>query len=211
MLPHRHPLLLAVDEFASLGRMEPLEMALSKSAGAGITALLILAAYGLQEAVTGHCQVISAYAARRQTGSSSKSSRYTYSPNNAATADWLSRKTGNRPSWWRKYPRVPPSGRSGRSQRMAWRTPSCVPREGSAEQPGAEVRGFGGQPSPTESDYKAIPSYLRKEVLMGCPSTLILTSQLPIPLGSGPLRTDGFGMDSGHWTLPPSTAGLRPC
>lgn len=82
--PHKHPLLLAVDEFASLGRMEPLEMALSKSAGAGITALLlcqdyqqILAAYGQTEAITGHCAVISAYA-----------------PNNAQTADWLSRKTG---------------------------------------------------------------------------------------------------------------------
>jgi type IV secretion system protein VirD4 len=83
-IPHKHPLLLAIDEFASLGRMEPMEIALSKSAGVGITALLlaqdyqqILAAYGPYENITGHCQVIAAYA-----------------PNNDKTAEWLSKKTG---------------------------------------------------------------------------------------------------------------------
>jgi type IV secretion system protein VirD4 len=82
--PHRHRLLLAVDEFASLGRMEPMEIFLSKSAGAGITALLlaqdyqqIVAAYTDNENITGHCQVMAAYA-----------------PNNARTAEWLSKKSG---------------------------------------------------------------------------------------------------------------------
>ena len=82
--PHRHRLLLAVDEFASLGRMEPMEIFLSKSSGFGITALLlaqdyqqIVAAYGQHENITGHCQVMAAYA-----------------PNNAQTAEWLSKKTG---------------------------------------------------------------------------------------------------------------------
>ncbi len=37
VIPHKHRMLLAIDELASLGAMEPLELALSKSAGAGIT------------------------------------------------------------------------------------------------------------------------------------------------------------------------------
>jgi type IV secretion system protein VirD4 len=68
-IPHKHPMLLAIDEFASLGEMEPLEIALSKSAGAGITGLLlaqdhqqIVKAYGQNETITSHCKVISAYA-----------------------------------------------------------------------------------------------------------------------------------------------------
>jgi type IV secretion system protein VirD4 len=84
LIPHKHPLLLAIDEFASLGQMEPLEIALSKSAGVGITALLlaqdhqqILKSYGENENITGHCQVIAAYP-----------------PNNIKTAKWMSEKTG---------------------------------------------------------------------------------------------------------------------
>jgi type IV secretion system protein VirD4 len=82
--PHKHRLLLAVDEFASFGKMEPMEIALSKSSGFGITGLLlaqdyqqVVAAYGEHENITGNCQVMAAYA-----------------PNNAKSADWLSKKTG---------------------------------------------------------------------------------------------------------------------
>ena len=84
MIPHKYPLLLAIDEFASLGAMEPLELALSKAAGAGITALLlaqdheqIVQAYGQNETITAHCKVMTAYA-----------------PNNAKTSDWLSAACG---------------------------------------------------------------------------------------------------------------------
>ncbi len=84
VIPHKHRLLLAIDEFASLGAMEPLELALSKSAGAGITALLlaqdheqIVQSYGQNETITSHCRVTTAYA-----------------PNNQKTADWISDKCG---------------------------------------------------------------------------------------------------------------------
>jgi len=84
-IPHRHAMLLAIDEFASLGEMEPLEIALSKSAGAGITALLlaqdhqqIVKAYGANETITSHCKVISAYAPSPM----------------SKTAEWLSEACG---------------------------------------------------------------------------------------------------------------------
>ena len=84
VIPHKHRLLLAIDEFASLGAMEPLELALSKSAGAGITALLlaqdheqIVQAYGGNETITSHCKVMTAYA-----------------PNNSKTAEWISEACG---------------------------------------------------------------------------------------------------------------------
>ncbi len=83
-IPHKYRLLLAIDELASLGESEPLELALSKSAGAGITALLlaqdheqIVKAYGIHETITAHCALLTAFA-----------------PNNQATAEWLSKATG---------------------------------------------------------------------------------------------------------------------
>jgi type IV secretion system protein VirD4 len=114
-IPHKHPLLLAIDEFASLGRMEPMEIALSKSAGAGITALLlaqdyqqILAAYGQHENITGHCQLVAAYA-----------------PNNDKTAEWLSTKTGQSTVVVEDVSESSQSGASKRSQNSTFRS---VPR-----------------------------------------------------------------------------------
>lgn len=84
-IPHKYPMLLAIDEFASLGEMEPLEIALSKSAGAGITALLlaqdheqIVKAYTQNETITSHCKVVSAFAPSPM----------------SKTADWLSDACG---------------------------------------------------------------------------------------------------------------------
>jgi type IV secretion system protein VirD4 len=111
-IPHRHPLLLAIDEFASLGKMEPMEMALSKSASMGITALLlcqdyeqIVAAYGQHENITGHCGVISAYA-----------------PNNAETAEWLSRKTGESTVVTEEVAEAQQPGLGRRSQTSTYRS-----------------------------------------------------------------------------------------
>jgi len=111
-IPHKHPLLLAIDEFASLGRCEPLEIALSKSAGAGITALLlaqdyqqIVAAYGQNENITGHCQVMAAYA-----------------PNNIQTAEWLSKKTGQSTVVVEDISESMQGGAGKRSQNAAFRS-----------------------------------------------------------------------------------------
>jgi type IV secretion system protein VirD4 len=84
VIPHKWRMLLAIDELASLGELEPLELALSKSAGAGITGLLlgqdheqIVKTYGTHETITAHCKVTTAFA-----------------PNNHATAEWLSKACG---------------------------------------------------------------------------------------------------------------------
>lgn len=83
--PHRHRLLVLIDEFASLRRMEAVQEALSKSAGYGIKAYLlvqdreqIIAEYGPNETITSHCHIKAAYA-----------------PTNYRTAEWLSDLSGN--------------------------------------------------------------------------------------------------------------------
>jgi type IV secretion system protein VirD4 len=113
--PHRHRLLLAIDEFASLGRMEPMEVFLSQSAGAGITALLlaqdyqqIVAAYTQHENITGHCLVMAAYA-----------------PNNTQTAEWLSKKSGQSTVVVEDVSETSQQGGGKRSQNATYRS---VPR-----------------------------------------------------------------------------------
>jgi type IV secretion system protein VirD4 len=83
-IPHRWRMVLAIDELASLGELEPLELALSKSAGAGITGLLltqdheqVIKEYGSHETITSHCRIVIAFA-----------------PNNQPTAEWLSKACG---------------------------------------------------------------------------------------------------------------------
>jgi len=78
--PHKHRLLVLLDEFASLRAMKEFELALSKCAGYGIKAFLLvqdrtqlLDAYGPNESITSHCHIRAAYA-----------------PNNLQTAQWLS-------------------------------------------------------------------------------------------------------------------------
>jgi len=83
--PHRHRLLVLVDEFASLRRMEAVQEAMSKCAGYGIKVYLltqdraqIIAEYGVNETITSHCHIKAAYA-----------------PTNYHTAEWLSDLSGN--------------------------------------------------------------------------------------------------------------------
>lgn len=86
VIPHKYRMILAIDELASLGESEPLELALSKSAAAGITALLlaqdheqIVKTYGPHETIAGHCAVLAAFA-----------------PTNQPTSKWLSDMTGSK-------------------------------------------------------------------------------------------------------------------
>jgi len=67
--PHRHRMLMLLDEFASLGKLTTFQDAMSKCAGYGIKCYLlaqdreqIIDAYGLHESITSHCHVKSLYA-----------------------------------------------------------------------------------------------------------------------------------------------------
>jgi len=82
--PHKHRLLLALDEFATLREMKEFELALGKCAGFGIKAFLlvqdreqIIDAYGPNESITSHCHI-----------------RAGYAPNNLKTAEWMSEMLG---------------------------------------------------------------------------------------------------------------------
>jgi type IV secretion system protein VirD4 len=82
---HRHKLLLMLDEFTALGRMDILEESLAFVAGYGLLVYLIIQDlqqltkhYGQHEAITGNCHVQIAYAPRR-----------------FETAEYLSKMTGN--------------------------------------------------------------------------------------------------------------------
>lgn len=81
---HKHKLLLMLDEFPSLGKLEILENALAYIAGYGIKAYLIAQdvqqlykAYTNYESIISNCHV-----------------RVAYAPNKLETAEWLSKMTG---------------------------------------------------------------------------------------------------------------------
>lgn len=81
---HKHRLLLMLDEFPSLGKLEILESALAYIAGYGIKAYLITQdvqqlykAYTNYESIISNCHV-----------------RIAYAPNKLETAEWLSKMTG---------------------------------------------------------------------------------------------------------------------
>ena len=80
----RHRVLLMLDEFASLGRLEILQEALAYCAGYGVKAYLIVqgleqlyAAYGRDESIVGNCHI-----------------RVAFAPNKIETAQLLSKMTG---------------------------------------------------------------------------------------------------------------------
>lgn len=80
----RQRLLLMLDEFANLGKLEVMEESLAYLAGYGVRAFLVLQdiqqlqkAYGRDETVLSHCHIRSAFA-----------------PNKLETAEWLSKSTG---------------------------------------------------------------------------------------------------------------------
>lgn len=84
---HKHKLLMMMDEFPSLGRLQIMETALAVMSGAGLIAYLIMQdreqllagrAYGSHQTILSNCHLISAYA-----------------PNEGKTADWLSHELGN--------------------------------------------------------------------------------------------------------------------
>lgn len=84
IMPHRHRLLMLLDEFPSLGRLQVVQDALPKCAGYGITALLaaqnreqLFGAYGQYQSITGNCQV-----------------RIIFAPNEIETARWISDSIG---------------------------------------------------------------------------------------------------------------------
>lgn len=85
LMPHRHRLLMMLDEFPSLGRLQIIQDALPKCAGYGIKAFLaaqnreqLFNAYGQHQSITGNCHV-----------------RIVYAPNEWETAEWISRMIGN--------------------------------------------------------------------------------------------------------------------
>jgi type IV secretion system protein VirD4 len=84
VMPHRHRMLLMLDEFPSLGRMPPIEDALPKCAGYGIKCFLaaqdreqMFAAYGAHQTITSNCHI-----------------RIVYAPNERETARWVSEMIG---------------------------------------------------------------------------------------------------------------------
>jgi type IV secretion system protein VirD4 len=84
VMPHRHRLLLMLDEFPSLGRMHVIEDALPKCAGYGIKCFLaaqdreqLFGAYGQHQTITANCHV-----------------RIIYAPNERETARWVSDMIG---------------------------------------------------------------------------------------------------------------------
>lgn len=84
LIPHRHRMLLMLDEFPSLGRLRVFEDALAKCAGFGIKAYLVmqdreqlLAAYHAHETIMSNCHI-----------------RVAYAPNKIETAEWISKMLG---------------------------------------------------------------------------------------------------------------------
>ena len=84
--PHKHRLLLMLDEFPSFGKLEIFQEALAFIAGYGIKAYLIMqdiaqlwAAYGRDETITSNCHI-----------------RIAYAPNKIETAEWLSKMCGTK-------------------------------------------------------------------------------------------------------------------
>jgi len=82
--PHRHPLLLMLDEFPSFGKLDVFQESMAVIAGYGIKAYLIMqdiaqlwAVYGRDQTILSHLHVRTAFA-----------------PNNIETAEWLSKATG---------------------------------------------------------------------------------------------------------------------
>lgn len=84
IMPHKHRLLMMLDEFPSLGRMHIVEDALPKCAGYGIKCFLaaqdreqMFSAYGEHQGITGNCHI-----------------RIIYAPNERETARWVSDMIG---------------------------------------------------------------------------------------------------------------------
>ena len=84
LMPHRHRMLMLLDEFPSLGRLQVVQDALPKCAGYGIKAFLaaqnreqMFQAYGQWQSITGNCHV-----------------RIVYAPNEWETAEWVSHVVG---------------------------------------------------------------------------------------------------------------------
>ena len=82
--PHKHRLLMLLDEFPALGKLEVFKDSLGYIAGYGIKAYLIMqdiaqlwSAYGKDETITSNCHIRTAFA-----------------PNKVETAEWLSKLTG---------------------------------------------------------------------------------------------------------------------
>ena len=84
MFPHRHRLLLMLDEFPSLNRLHVIEDALPKCAAYGIKAYLatqdreqMFRSYGEHQSITGNCHI-----------------RIVYAPNEWKTGEWVSQMVG---------------------------------------------------------------------------------------------------------------------
>ncbi|MBC7907101.1 MAG: type IV secretory system conjugative DNA transfer family protein [Rhodospirillaceae bacterium] len=84
LAPWRHRLLLLLDEFASLGTVKEIELALSRIAGYGAQIMLVIQdvpqlyqAYTQYQAILGNCQT-----------------KIVYAPNDRMTAEWLSGECG---------------------------------------------------------------------------------------------------------------------
>lgn len=82
---HKHRLLLMLDEFPTLGKIEVFEEALAYIAGYGMKAYIITQdvsqlykAYTREESIISNCHV-----------------RVAYAPNKLETAEWMSKMTGN--------------------------------------------------------------------------------------------------------------------
>jgi type IV secretion system protein VirD4 len=85
VMPHRHRLLLMLDEFPSLNRLHLIEDALPKCASYGIKTYLatqdreqMFRSYGEHQSITGNCHI-----------------RIIYAPNEWKTGEWVSQMVGN--------------------------------------------------------------------------------------------------------------------
>lgn len=87
VMPHRHRLLMMLDEFPSLGRLQIVQDALPTCAGYGIKAFLaaqnraqLFGVYGPDQSITADCHV-----------------RIIHAPDEPETAEWLSTLAGSAP------------------------------------------------------------------------------------------------------------------
>jgi type IV secretion system protein VirD4 len=137
---YRHPLLLMLDEFPTLGRMDVLQTALAYLPGYGIRAYLIVQdltqlahAYGRYESIISNCHVRIAYAANKIETAKTPSSCATGSASVAIVPSFTSRV---RPSV-RCEPRCPDDATSFACKRPRSTPPSAC----CAEPAGASARG----------------------------------------------------------------------
>jgi type IV secretion system protein VirD4 len=139
IFPYKHQLLLMLDEFPSLGRLDIFQEALAYIAGYGIKAYLIMQdisqlydAYGKHESILSNCHI-----------------RVAYAPNKMETAEWLSDMVGTQTVLYQEesrsrkagqlFPSTTLSTRVGKVARPLLTPDECLRLKGPVKGPSGEI------------------------------------------------------------------------